>query len=341
MNNSAFNIQLAFSLVIGVGKRPDDDPLMAISASDAERFSTEITQRGLFEEAHINLLQNETATKDAILDQLDNFCKKTTQNPAEMFLFYFSGHGCVKNGKYYLICRDTQDKDIEGTAIEASVFVEKLQAINTDKMVVLLDSCHAAGMTITKNNPLKKEAFSFEKPNRIVLTASHAEQVSFLSQPVSVFTYALIKGLSGAYFQSTDKDVTIFDLAMYIRELVYPLSKRKQQPQFHVLDNALTSNFVLAHYPKGKPEGLVFEERFKLLNASGKAINTDLKPELDENYRKRYQWLKTNISQIEGEGNIVIQDVSDSKINIQTGNTTHQKADKIYNIKKIDKADFS
>ena len=48
-----------------------------------------------------------------------------------------------------------------------------------------------------------------------------------------------------------------------------------------------------------------------------------------------------NKMKIKGDKNIGIQDVSDSQIDIQTGNTTHQKADKIYNIKKIDKADFS
>lgn len=48
-----------------------------------------------------------------------------------------------------------------------------------------------------------------------------------------------------------------------------------------------------------------------------------------------------NKMKIKGDKNIGIQDVSDSQIDIQTGNTTHQKADKIYNIKKIEKADFS
>ncbi len=43
---------------------------------------------------------------------------------------------------------------------------------------------------------------------------------------------------------------------------------------------------------------------------------------------------------VTGDGNMVIQGNSGS-VNIQTGNPTTQTADKIYNIEKIDKADFS
>lgn len=50
---------------------------------------------------------------------------------------------------------------------------------------------------------------------------------------------------------------------------------------------------------------------------------------------------KMNKAKVSGDDNIVIQDVTDSEIKIQKGDVKNQKADKIYNIKKIDKADFS
>lgn len=48
-----------------------------------------------------------------------------------------------------------------------------------------------------------------------------------------------------------------------------------------------------------------------------------------------------NTAIIDGNGNIVIQDVKDSPINIKIGNMTQQNAEKIYNIDKIDNANFS
>lgn len=336
-----YNPKSSYALTIGVGKRPEDHEAMEISALDAKRLSEELLNRCPLEKENVKSLVNEGASLDGVLATLDEYILKTAQDPADMFLFYFSGHGYVNNGKYYLICRDTKNTDIANTALDAESFMKKLQAINTDKMVVFLDCCHSAGMTKTDDNPLEKEAFLSEKPNRIVLAASHAEQVSFLSKPVSIFTYALIKGLAGSYFQSTDKDVTIFDLAMYVRELVYPLSRNKQQPQLNVLEDSKTSNFSLVHYPDGRPEGLVFEERFKLLDANGKEINTELDPQTDEPYREKFKWLKVNKAEVIGDNNIVIQDVKDSNIEIQTGDTTNQEANKIYNIDNIDEANFS
>jgi hypothetical protein len=51
--------------------------------------------------------------------------------------------------------------------------------------------------------------------------------------------------------------------------------------------------------------------------------------------------ISQNHSNIVGDGNINLQDIKNSTVNIQTGNTTHQNADKIYNIEKIEKADFT
>jgi hypothetical protein len=53
------------------------------------------------------------------------------------------------------------------------------------------------------------------------------------------------------------------------------------------------------------------------------------------------EFAKSDNVRIEGKDSIIISNISGSRINVNTGNTTNQKADKIYNIDKIDKADFS
>jgi len=49
----------------------------------------------------------------------------------------------------------------------------------------------------------------------------------------------------------------------------------------------------------------------------------------------------SNTVRMEGNGNIAVQGNTNSPVNIHTGNTTNQNAEKIYNIDKIEKADFS
>jgi hypothetical protein len=298
------------ALLIGVGKRPDDSEAMAITADDAQKMTDELQKRCGLLPANIHLLQNQEANKANFIASLDALIQKTKDSPAAMVWLYFSGHGCVtQDKKYYLICNDTLKEDIANTALLGTDLVQKLQAMQTDKMLILLDCCHAGGITTQglqmTDVPFEAEDFLKSKPNRVVLTASHAEQVSFVSKPVSLFTYALIEGLAGKYFQSGDKSVTIFDLAMYIRERVFPLSKLKQQPQLNVLEDSHTGNFTLAHYPDGKPTELPFDTAFKLLDSDGKSLDTETPTEKDVEYRQKYQWLMKNEVNIDGDGNIV------------------------------------
>jgi hypothetical protein len=48
-----------------------------------------------------------------------------------------------------------------------------------------------------------------------------------------------------------------------------------------------------------------------------------------------------NVVNVDGDGNIVVSGNTNSTVSVNTGNTTHQTADKIYNIEKIDTGNFS
>jgi tetratricopeptide (TPR) repeat protein len=326
----------SFGLVIGVGARSEDSHLMKMTSTDAEMVTKEFVSRCRLPKKNITFLLNVNAGKSDVLKSLDKFADETLKNPADIFLFYFSGHGCVLKGSYYLICNDTTNSDIESTGIRADEFVAKLQEINTQKMIVALDCCHAEGMTSSEKNPVKEDIILLNKPNRIVLSASRFEQVSFLSKPVSVFTYAFLEGLAGKYLEESEKDVNVFDLAMYIRERVSPLSRGRQKPQINVLQNNLTSNFVVAHYPKGKPEYPVFDESFALLDADGKEIDTEVAGDRDDEYRKKYNWTNVNIK-LADDSNMVITvkgDVNSVSVNLLNVSELTDKMDQIVELKK-------
>jgi hypothetical protein len=310
MQNPPYNPENAYALIVGVGKRTDDAEAMAITAEDAQKMAFELEKRGGLLNQNIRLLQNQGAKKADFVKELDYLIQKTQSKKAEIIWLYFSGHGCVtQDQKYYLIFQDTTKDNLAETALAGADLVEKLQAIQTDKMLILLDCCHSGGIALPGTNvadiPFDAESFLKSKPNRVVLTASHAAQVSFVSKPVSLFTFALIEGLAGRYFQAQDKTVNIFDLAMYVRERVYPLSKMKQQPQLNVLEDSHTSNFALVHYPNGKPGERAFEEAFELLDSDGKGIDTEQNTMIDSEYREKYKWLMINDVKIDGDDNVV------------------------------------
>ena len=84
-----------------------------------------------------------------------------------------------------------------------------------------------------------------------------------------------------------------------------------------------------------------FYSPYKDSNDLWNQFNKELERLEEAKFEKNDFKAAANTSSIIGNSNINIQGGSGNQINIQTGDTTHQQAEKIYNIDKIDNADFS
>lgn len=303
------NTNNIYALLAGVGERKGiDSEYMAISADDATILSEQIQERCKVLTENMQCVTNTQTTKQSFLSELDKLIAKTEVQKADLVILFFSGHGCKRGNKYYLVCNDSKNNDIENTALEGSVFLEKLQSIKTEKMLVLLDCCHSGGFADMAHIPFEKNSFLRNK-NRVILTASHAEQRAYLSKPVSMFTYSIIEAIAGEDLKGNDKEVRVLGLSMYVRESVVARSKRKQQPQLDVLEESQTSNFVIVHYPNGKPDD--FGMLIELLDEKGEKIIGDERVE-DKQERAKFQWMENNISNVKvtGDGNIVFSNIN-------------------------------
>ena len=297
-----FDKNNSYALLVGVGKRKEDSENMKITAEDAKYLKIALAKAlKLFKENNIIQLINKNARKKSIITELESWVKKTAKKPADLFIVYFSGHGSKIDDKYYLICNDTTNEDLDNSGLAGDDFVARLKSIQCNKMLVLLDCCHAEGMSVT-HIPFDEKSFE-EIKNRVILTACAKDQVSYLSKPVSIFTYVLIEGLGGKLLNNNSKEVNLFNLAMSVRERVVALSKNidsenPQQPQLNVLEKSGTTNFVLAIYPKSGPRPVNFlrEELSSLKSFDGKKeIDIDVKSLEHEDYRKKFNWLKLSV----------------------------------------------
>lgn len=325
----------SYAFLIGVGKRNEDAAGMAISADDAENTSLAIKEYCRIPDDRITLLTNEQAGKSAIVNGLEKLVQKTQQQPADTIIIYFSGHGCNVNGELYLLGNDALNAQIPQTAISGNEWTNLLDQLQAKKVLVILDCCHAGAITQANKHiwkpadiPFDKDSF-LNKKNRVVLTACHASQVSYLSKPVSIFTYALIEGLSGSFLQKGDKNVTIFDLAMYTRERVVFLSRQinknePQKPEINVWQQSSTENFYIARFPKGEGKPYPFKTPFNALESEtdGKAIQLADGIETDNAYRIQVQQLlQVNVANVQGNDNVVMQGSGLQNNNNQNNNT--------------------
>ena len=244
--------------VIGVGgdlRTVDDAKGFAKILKDPERCA--------YPESQVQVLTGEQANRANIINALEALA--STTNTESTVLVYFSGHGYQLSGaikSYFLMPHGYDSKDLSETAISGSEFVGLLRDIPAQKLLVLLDCCHAGGLSDldgfqVAKAPLPPEATKlFAKGGgKMIIGSSMPDELSFAAKPYSVFTYALIKGLCGEGAVKKDGYVRANDLAMYGSRIVPSLTSDKQHP---VLDIEKADNFVLGYYAGGdlQPKGL-------------------------------------------------------------------------------------
>lgn len=288
--------------VIGVG---GDLP---ITVDDAKGFAKIVKdpERCAYPESQVQVLTGEQATRANIINALETLANAT--NAESTVLVYFSGHGYQLSGvieSYYLMPHGYDKKALSKTAISGSEFVDLLRDIPAQKLLVLLDCCHAGGLSDldgfqVAKAPLPPEAIKlFAKGGgKMIIGSSMPDELSFAAKPYSVFTYALIKGLCGEGAVKKDGYVRASDLAMYASRIVPSLTSDKQHP---VLDIEKADNFVLGYYaggdlqPKGLPKEL--EKPLEVESKSGEFDRQNNQIIQNVNQRGKYN---INIGQASG-----------------------------------------
>jgi hypothetical protein len=253
------------ALIIGVGadlpNTVDDAEGLAGILRDEERCAYPASQ--------VRLLTGANATRGAVLDALDALAQRT--DAESIVVVYFSGHGyqisTPMDDLYFLMPYGYDVNKLKTTAIKGSEFTAKLRAIPAQKLLVLLDCCHAGGVGEAKapyieemsKAPVPPGAVALlaEGGGRVLIASSQEDEESYAGKPYSAFTLALIEALAGVGVAKKDGFVRVADLALHTRQVVPGRMDNKQHPVLH-FEHA--DNFVLAYYAGGDtwPKGLPF-----------------------------------------------------------------------------------
>jgi Caspase domain len=219
--------------------------------------------------AQMSVLTGAQARRGDILDALDRLAKTGAQDTV---VVYFSGHGYrvshpALGGQYYLMPYGYDVENLPDTAISGHELAEKLAAIPVQKLLVLLDCCHAGGVGEAKaaglqfaKAPLPEEVLPLLQAGRgrVLIASSKDDELSYAGKPYSAFTLALIEALCGEGVSKKDGYVRVADLALHTRQMVPRRTMDKQHPVLHF---EAADNYVVAYYAGGEtqPKGLPFD----------------------------------------------------------------------------------
>jgi uncharacterized caspase-like protein len=172
----------------------------------------------------------------------------------ELFVYY-SGHGApgINSGESFLLPVDANPDKLELTALRLSQFIETIASLNPVKTTFAVDACFS-GTTNTGGNlikgasslAIKLKPIAQQKPNQVILTASGDNEVAswYDDKRHGLFTYYLLKGLSGGADADKNQAVTTGELRQFLLDqqsgIPYKareLFSRDQNPQITGSEN--------------------------------------------------------------------------------------------------------
>ncbi len=240
--------QHGYALIVGVGRSAYPAWSLPTTASDAAALRAALTDPTLCaypaDDEHVRLLSDEGATRAAIQDGLAWLARQAAADDEATAIVYFSGHGWVDKttGGYYLLPHDVKPFDVPGSALAGEDFATALRAIDAQRLLVVVDSCHAAGMATAKDagtlelpGPFGQAALPKgladalkEGQGRAVFASSRGEQRSWLRPDgtLSLYTHHLLEALNGAGSRPGDDVVRLSHLAGHLSRTVPERARR-------------------------------------------------------------------------------------------------------------------
>ncbi|MCD6553954.1 MAG: caspase family protein [Anaerolineae bacterium] len=186
---------------------------------DARDFRQALLDYGGFRDENIKMLIDSQATKWAIHDSIINWLDSQEDADSLVVIFY-SAHGTQAGGHEYLVAYDSYWLN---ECIRDDEFGGWLDSLESQQVVVLVDTCHSGGMIASELpkgyqarcgsfRPMGVEettaavsgdgfAKDVDKDGRIVMTACTKDELSVeLGPPYEhgLFTYYLLEGLTSS-----------------------------------------------------------------------------------------------------------------------------------------------
>ena len=268
-----------YALLIGVDENSVPHWALPSVARDIDALAAVLThpQRCAYPAGHVRTIAGPEATRQGILDGLD-WLREQIERAGDDNLtavLYYSGHGWRSaRDAFYLIPYDARQGQIALSALDAHAFSRAIAALRPQRLLVLLDCCHAGGMGAKEvdatsadlqptalppawfmgqvNGALGPQAKGLSDlavgRGRAVLSSSTGDQSSYVRADglMSVFTYHLIEALTGhAQPQEGATEVLVSDVMGHVYrrvpQTVAEMGGGMQQPDYLV-----TGNFPIA-----------------------------------------------------------------------------------------------
>lgn len=199
------------------------------------------------------MITDSSATTGGILTALDDLAKRA--GPDDTIFLFYCGHGAYgTDDNFYLVSHDAHIKGarvVAGTGVSEAALLLKLKKLNSRRILMVFNTCYSGNISPALDiTPSSIESMSLPENSstailgtgtgRIIITASRESQKSFIGPgELSIFTQALVDGLSGDGVRNNAGFISAYDLYEYIYNKVTHMARnilqKSQEPELTVM----------------------------------------------------------------------------------------------------------
>lgn len=271
-------LQNAYALLIGISYEDGLDTI-----GDAQDIAALLQDPALcgYLPENVILVTGEQADRNGILSAFDQLIERTDAN-SSVFLYY-SGHGDVLDGIFHFvphgIVAGMEYDDYTSAWVTAEDIRDKIDRLQTRRLIFFMDCCHATGMAVGgfsprlgPGQPEEAPQAAFDKLEGLaqkvdnergisVIASCKEEQESYQldGDRNSLFTKHLLLALKGEHLEQVrDPYVRILEVAGYLLRVIPETIERvaaecdppldiRQEPYVNL---EMYDNFVLSYLPE-------------------------------------------------------------------------------------------
>jgi len=244
----------SWAVVVGI-----DDyakwPRLGHAVRDADAVRELLTTRLGFKPAHVVSLQNQSATRAAILKAFNETLPKAGLKKTDNLFVFFAGHGAthkLSSGRDlgFIVPVEAGTDDVATDAIPMTELQNISEGLVARHVMFVMDACYS-GLGLVRGGGANAGSANFLRDNahrvgRQMLTAGGADQMVADGGPAghSIFTWTLLHGLAGKADLNGDNIITGTELAAYVAPAVASVSA--QTPAFGSLPGSEGGEFIFA-----------------------------------------------------------------------------------------------
>jgi tetratricopeptide (TPR) repeat protein len=242
-----------YAVLVGVSKYKNPELSLQFAERDASVFDKLLLspRGGGLPPDNVLLLTDEKATTAALRNAFQNFLKRRATK-ADTVVLMIAGHGTVElpgSKKGYILTYDSDPQDLNSTALPMaelqSLFEEQVSKVG--RVILYVDVCKSGTIGSIKNTNINGEVQHLGEVDGDLfgLMASRPRELSLEAPQFGgghgLFSYFVLKGLSGEADTNKDGKVDASELIKYVTDHVSATSDNKQHPrEFGTYDNSMT-----------------------------------------------------------------------------------------------------